>query len=117
MKQLTQFIVPFFALVFFLLLYSCIIQNPKPKDCEIISTTVSEIIKGSSYDIVFVSNNGDRYYINRGLERGLNLQDLNATVLNKTVTLHLAKVLGGTITSDHIAQLAIDDTIIFTEID
>ena len=57
----------------------------------------------------------DYFYINRGLERGLNLETLNAKVLNKTVTLHLPKLLGGAVTSEHIAQLALEDEIIFTE--
>ena len=71
---------------------------------------------GSSFDIVFYDNGSDFYYINRGLERGLNLDSLNAKVLNKTVTLHLAKILGG-ITSEHISQLTVGDEIIFTEFD
>ena len=105
---------PFLPLLF-LTVCSCIIQNPKPEECEIVTTTISKIVEGTSYDIVFVDKGGDRYYINRGLEQGLNLQDLNALVLNKTVTLHLAKVLGGMATSEHIAQLAVGDNIIFTE--
>ena len=117
MKRIKQFIVPFFALFLFLLIYSCIIQNPKPEDCEVVTTTINKIVEGSTYDIVFVDSGGDRYYINRGLEQGLNLQDLNASVLNKTVTLHLAKVLGGAVTSEHIAQLAVGENIIFTEFD
>lgn len=76
---------------------------------------VSKITEGSSYDIVFHNTEGDFYYINRGIEQGLNLDSLNAKILNKTVTLHLAKVLGGSVTSEHIAQLAIGDEIIFTE--
>jgi len=99
---------------FCLLLMSCIINNPKPEECAIISTKITKIIEGTSYDIKFYDHGGDYYYINRGLERGLNLDSLNAQVLNKTVTLHLAKVLGD-ITSEHISQLAIEDNIIFTE--
>jgi len=53
--------------------------------------------------------------INRRLERGLNLDSLNAKVLNKTVTLHVPKLWLGT--SEHIAQLAVSDEIIFTEFD
>jgi len=94
---------------------SCIISNPVPSDCVVIERTITKIREGSSHDITFYDNKGDLYYINRGLERGLILEDLNATVLNKTVTLHLPKLLGGTVTSEHIAQLAIGDNIIFTE--
>ena len=46
---------------------------------------------------------------------GLNLDSLNAKVLNKSVTLHLPKLMGGLITSEHIAQLAVVNEVIFTE--
>ena len=93
---------------------SCIIQNPKPEDCVTEMVTIVKITEGSSYDIVFHDDGTDYFYINRGLEHGLNLDSLRAKVLNKTVTLHLAKVLGG-ITSEHISQLAIGDEILYTE--
>lgn len=99
--------------VFFLT--SCAIKDPKPEDCKVRTVTINSISKGSSFDIIFFSNSGDRFYINRGLELGLNLDSLNAKVLNKSVTLHLPKLLGGTIISEHIAQLAIGEEIIFTE--
>ena len=111
MKKLTLFL--FVSLIFF---NSCIINNPTPEDCVVIDVKITRITEGSSYDIVFHDNGTDFYYINRGLEQGLNLDSLKRKVLNKTVTLHLAKVLGG-ITSEHISQLAIGDEIIFTEFD
>jgi len=43
----------------------------------------------------------------------LNLDSLKTKVLNKTVTLHLPKLLFGT--AEHIAQMALGDEIIFTE--
>jgi hypothetical protein len=104
-----------FTLIFIisLSLHSCIINNPKPYECDIVKAKIVKITEGSSYDIVFHDAGTDFYYINRGLENGLNLDSLNAKVLNKTVTLHLPKLFYGT--SEHIAQLAIDDEIIFTE--
>ena len=104
----------FFLFVILFTLTSCIINNPKPEDCVIESVTITKITEGSSNDIVFHDDGTDFFYINRGLERGLNLDSLNAKVLNKTVTLHLAKVIGG-ITSEHISQLTLGDEIIFTE--
>ncbi|MCO4820943.1 MAG: hypothetical protein KC469_02670 [Flavobacteriaceae bacterium] len=74
---------------------------------------MTRITIGSSNDIVFHDDDTDFYYINRGLERDLNLDSLNAKVLNKTVTLHLPRLLLGT--SEHIAQIAIGNDIIFTE--
>ena len=102
------------ALVFIGLL-SCIIHNPKPEDCEIVEARIVRISEGGVKDIVFHSTNGDYFYINRGLEQGLNLEELNNLVLNKSVTLHLAKVLGGSVVSEHISQLTLNDSIIYTE--
>lgn len=104
-----------FYLLVLLTFTSCVIYNPKPEECVVLKTTITKIKDGGTYDIAFYDNKGDRYYINRGLEQGLNLDSLNVKVLNKTVTLHLAKVLGGMATSEHIAQLAVGNTIIFTE--
>lgn len=117
MKKAFKSILSFFALLSFFCFTSCIINNTKPKDCEVISAKIVKITEGTSYDIVFQDAGGDRYYINRGLEQGLNLDSLNVAVLNKTVTLHLAKILGGAVTSEHISQLAINDAIIFIEFD
>jgi len=98
----------------FFLLKSCIIQNPKPEECDVIELKVTRITEGGVKDIVFHNSRADFYYINRGLEQSLNLDSLKTKVLNKTVTLHLAKILGGT-TSNHISQLALGDEIIYTE--
>lgn len=115
MKRKTPFFVLALFLSVFLVFKSCVISNPQPEDCEVIEVTIKKITEGSSYDIVFHDTGTDYYYINRGLEQGLNLETLNAKVLNKTVTLHLPKMLFGT--SEHIAQIAIGDDIIFTEFD
>lgn len=98
----------------FFFLTSCVIQNPRPENCVVETVKIVKIIEGSSYDIVFHDNGTDFYYINRGLEKGLNLDSLNAKVLNKTVTLYLAKIIGG-VTSEHISQLEVDGDTIYTE--
>ena len=97
-----------------LLVSSCIIHNPKPEECHVQRETIINIREGSTNDIVFSDMHGDHYYINRGLEMGLNLDSLNAKVLNKSVTLHLPKLMGGLITSEHIAQLVVGEEVIFT---
>jgi hypothetical protein len=117
MKKILIVLSLFSLLTIFLLIRSCVVDNPEVDDSIVITTAITKITEGSSYDIIFHDNGGDKYYINRGLERGLNLDNLNTAVLNKTVTLHLAKVLGGMATSEHISQLAVGDTIIFTEFD
>ena len=115
MKRALPFIFLFACLAFVLLaLKSCIIQNPKPEECVVKTIKVTKITEGGVKDIVFHDAGTDYYYINRGLEQGLNLDSLKTKVLNKTVTLHLAKVLGG-VTSEHISQIAFEDEIIYTE--
>jgi len=81
----------------------------------VVELQVAHISEGGVKDIVFHNRGKDRfYYINRGLEQGLILDSLKTKVLNKTVTLHIAKVMGGK-TTPHIAQLAMNDEIIYTE--
>ena len=76
---------------------------------------VINITEGGVKDIVFHNEGIDKwYYINRGLKQGLLLEDLKTKVLNKTVTLHLAKVLVGR-TFNQIGQMALDNEIIYTE--
>ena len=103
------------VLLAFTTLTSCIIHNPRPENCVVETAKIVKIVEGSSFDIVFRDDNKDSYYINRSLELGLNLDSLNAKVLNKTVTLHLPQLFGGLVTSEHIAQLKVGEEIIFTE--
>ncbi|WP_250433272.1 hypothetical protein [Hanstruepera flava] len=110
--MILAFCVGFFGLV---AISSLIIKDPKPEKCVVLTKKIVRITEGSSYDIVLSDAGTDHYYINRGLEQGLNLDSLSAKVLNKTVTLHLPKLWLGT--SEHIAQLAVGDDIIYTEFD
>tara|TARA_R110002049_G_scaffold68130_8_gene176760 strand:- start:6379 stop:6750 length:372 start_codon:yes stop_codon:yes gene_type:complete len=99
--------------LFAFLLNGCMIVDPRPEDCDIKEITVSKISEGGVKDIVLTEENGDFYYINRGLEQGLTLEQMEENVLNKTVTLHLPRIITGT--SNHIAQLEISGDIVFTE--
>lgn len=92
---------------------SCIIQNPKPERCEITNAHIIEIKERTSFDIVFIDQKGDQYYINRGLEQGLNIDTLKKYALNQSVRLHLPKFWLGT--SEHIAQIEIKNDTLFTE--
>jgi len=95
--------------VFFgILLNSCIVQNPKPEACEVVEMVITNVS-----DILI--DNGDEhfYYINRGLEQGLIVENIESKILNKKVTLQLAKTITGT--SKHMAQLAAENEIIYSE--
>ena len=67
---------------------------------------------GGTKDIIF-HDEKNNYYINRGLDLGINLESLNAKVLNKTVSLYVPKMLF--YTSKHISQITLGKEIIFTE--
>ncbi|WP_452224911.1 hypothetical protein [Lacinutrix chionoecetis] len=120
MKKFTL-IIGALAIVFsiFYLGYKAILagtySEPEAGACKIQTEKIIKISEGISKDIVLKDANGDKYYINRGLQRGLNLESLRSKVLNKTVTLHLPKLLGGRISSENIAQIAVGNNIIFTE--
>ena len=96
-----------------ILLISCVIQNLEPEECKIQEITVTNISEGTSNDIVIKDAETDYYYINRGLEQGLRIEELNTHLLNKKVTLHLPKYWIGT--SEHIAQLNFDNKVVYTE--
>lgn len=92
-----------------------LINDPKPEECEVQTITIASIEEGSGYDIFITDTSGDRYYINRGLEQGLELNSLKKIGLNQKAIIHLPKFAIGV--SEHIAQLTIGDSIIYTEFD
>ena len=114
-KPIRNAIIVVSLIIFIPLLFfkSCVIQNTKPEDCIIVTATITELRAGPTFDIGFSGEKGERYYINRGIESGLILDSLKTKVLNKTVTLHIAKLAFGP--TRHIAQLALGDEIIYTE--
>jgi hypothetical protein len=65
-------------------------------------------------DIVFAELARTFYSINIGLERRYTLEGIRKKVLNKNVTLYLASTITGS-SSNHIAQVAVGDEVLFTE--
>ena len=114
MKNLKTALLSLAFLLVITSLFSCIISNAKPEDCVAKEITVTEITEGSSFDIKLYDGKTDYYYINRGLETGGTMEGFTEAILNKKVTLHLYKFIFG-VESEHVSQLAIEDTIIFTE--
>ena len=96
-----------------LFLNGCVIKNLNPEDSVVHEIIVTEINEGTSNDIVIKDTGTDFYYINRGLEKGLSIKELNDKLLNKKVTLHLPEFWLGT--PEHIAQLELNDIVIYTE--
>ncbi|MGH1384191.1 hypothetical protein [Kordia sp.] len=77
------------ALVVFLAYSFKPVTTVKSDDCVLISGKIVSIKKGDTNDIqIRLENDSHYYYINRGLEKGINLKQLSSKVLNKTVTLY-----------------------------
>lgn len=110
MTYITKVLVLFAVLI----LHSCVINNPTAEDCIKKEIIITKIEEGTSNDIVLFDGKTDYYYINRGIEQGLDISVLREKLLNKKATLHLYKFLLGT--SEHISQLEVDNEILYTEL-
>lgn len=92
---------------------SCVIKNPKLESCVTESVKIIKIAANTTNTIVLSDAHNEHYYITKGLEKNLNIEELSKLILNKKVTLYLPKHSIGT--SERVAQLVINDTILYTE--
>ncbi|MBQ4819752.1 hypothetical protein [Aquimarina sp. MMG016] len=96
------------------------VRNVEPDDVMEISGRVINIQEGSGFDIVITLENDDHYYyINRGLQLSLTIEQLKTDILNKTVTLYPIKrwtIFTPDGNMGHVSKLIIDDSVIFNEI-
>lgn len=76
--------------------------------------------EGGPNDVfVYVKNDSHRYYINRGMEKGLIPNDLNKRFAYKEITIHYAKhwtFLDPFGKNRHITRLTKNETVIYNEI-
>lgn len=88
------------------------ITDPKPEECKRIGVLVEKIKESGRYDIqLHDAHTGNWYYINRGLEKGLTIDELAEEVRDQAVELWVVK------DSRHIAQLKKGEDILYTEFD
>lgn len=94
---------------------------PDEKDCLSVKAKVTEVYEAGFKDIVFKLKGLDKqFYINRGLDRGLDLQELRASLTNKEILILYPKYwtpLDPVNSIRHISKVEHDGKIIFTEID
>jgi hypothetical protein len=118
MKRLT-FIFLGIALVVFLAYSFKPVTTVDSDDCVLISGKIVSVEEGTSNDIqIRLENDSHYYYINRGIEKGLNLAQLSSKVLNKTVTLYCPN--RWTLVSPdgivpHISRMEKGTTIVYSE--
>lgn len=115
MKRLFNFLWISISMLFLVLFVYLAAHNiPRSSEYVVKTVKITKIYEGGVKDIVFEEDNGNFYYINRGLEQDYTLEELEAQLLNKNVTLHLKHMLAGV--SSHINQLTYEDTIVYTEL-
>ncbi|EZH74831.1 hypothetical protein ATO12_08820 [Aquimarina atlantica] len=97
------------------------VRNVQPDDVMKIEGIVTNIQEGPGFDIVItLKNDKHHYYINRGLQYQLTVEQLRSDILNKKVTLYGIErwtIFTRDKNMGHISKLIVDDTIIFNEID
>ncbi len=96
------------------------VPNAPEEKCAVSKGILSAIEEGSSYDI-YLSLEGDdkRYYINRGMERGLAINELKEQLVGQAVTVTYPKywtVLDPFGKTRHIAKLEYQNQVLFSEI-
>ncbi len=100
-----------FLTVFFFLLAFAVLR-PVP--------IVSKIFEGGVKDVAFRLENNDRiYYINRGLEAGLELEDLRARIVGKEVVFKYPDYwtpLDWNGKTKHVSKVEVDGEIVFNEL-
>lgn len=94
---------------------------PNEQDCLSIKGTVTEIYEGGTKDVVFKLQGLDKeFYINRGLDKGLDLEKLQAELTNKEILIKYPKYwtpLNPGNSVRHISKIECDGKTIFTELD
>lgn len=87
--------------------------------CNITSGILVQLHEGGTNDIVFrLKDNEKIYYINRGLEQGLTLEDLGEKLLDNEVKIWSARhwtPLDPKGKTNHICKVTYKDEVLFTE--
>lgn len=94
---------------------------PDEKDCLRLTGTVSDVYEAGVKDVVFKLQGLDRtFYINRGLEKGLDLTQLRADLTNQEIVILYPKYwtpLDPGNSVRHITKIECNGKTVFSEID
>jgi len=107
-----------FVIILFLLVRPATINRENSIEVKAVVTGVSE---GGLKDIVIsLKDARDIYYINKGIEKGLNVDDLNKKLIKKSVTILYAKPrmlsrFGPMTDTRFITELRLDKEMIYSE--
>jgi hypothetical protein len=97
------------------------VSIPEEDDCLVVKGTVVGLYEGGTKDVVLKLQGENRsFYVNRGLERGLDLEKLKVQLINKEITIKYPKYwtpLDPGNSFKHISKIEPAGQTIFSEID
>lgn len=122
MKKIAKVILISFSLI--ILIIAVLIFRPVPivTEDKTISENgiVSEIYSNKGNDVIFVMENTERrFYINRGLENGLELNNLKEKLIGNSIVVKYPKYwtpLDWNNSVRHISKVEFNDEIVFNEL-
>lgn len=114
----------FLGMGFVFIILAAMTLKPVPmvseKECLSQVGIVSEVFEGGTLDVVIrLKDNDERFYINRGLERGLDLVTIKSDLIGHEVTLKYPDhwtPLDPFNRTHHLSKVVLGDKVIFTEI-
>lgn len=90
------------------------------KELLVLTGKVVEITEGGVKDVTFkIAGSDEIFYVNRGLERGLNLSELQGSLINEDVILKYpdhSSLLNFDKKSIHISKVEHEGKVVFSEI-
>jgi hypothetical protein len=96
------------------------IQNIESSQCKVISGTVESVFEGGTNDINFtLKNKNGSYYINRGMEKGLDLGLLKDEMPGKEVKIwyvYQYSFITLLAPSKHISKMEVNGEVLFNEL-
>tara|TARA_R110002124_G_C8543402_1_gene478546 strand:- start:93 stop:464 length:372 start_codon:yes stop_codon:yes gene_type:complete len=122
MKKIAKIILISFSLI--ILIIAVLIFRPVPivSENETISENgiVAEIYSNKGNDVIFIMENTERkFYINRGLENGLELNNLKEKLIGNAIVVKYPKYwtpLDWNNSVRHISKVEFNDEIVFNEL-
>jgi len=107
-------------LLIFVMLALRPIYNVSTDDCSSVSGELVNLYEAGEHDVFFQLRGDERrFYINRGLENGLTLNELKAELLNQPITLTYVNhwtPLDPMNQVRHVAELSYQGNILYSEI-
>ncbi|MEL6942244.1 MAG: hypothetical protein AAFO82_06210 [Bacteroidota bacterium] len=106
--------------VFVALVFRPVPMNLTESECEFVEGTVSHIWEGGVKDVVFnLEETNRKFYINRGLENGLELEALRQQLIGKKVQIYYPDYWTPLVPKDgikHLSKLVHEEEVIYSEL-